>query len=162
MLFFCKSGLCLKVFGLLSWGHMRISVTEKDKQRLAQAGVLTLYLFGSRASGHESAMSDFDFAVILEDPEILRQVAEKQRRYLALYDILTDVIGRQTTEPVVDIVFLQEDVSLELKAHVIKHGVLLFDREPNVRANLEAFIMERAADFAPLLREMDDVILRRI
>lgn len=141
---------------------MSIVLTERIRQRLNVARVLALYLFGSRATGHESPASDYDFAVILEDPAILSDTIKKQERYLVLYDILTDAIGPQTAEPVVDIVFLQSDVSLELKAHVIKHGVLLLDRAPNVRANLEAMIMERAADFAPLLQEMDAVILERI
>lgn len=141
---------------------MKITLTEKDHQRLVEARVLALYLFGSRATGHESPTSDFDFAVIVEDPEIFKDASKKQRRYLDLYDILTDVIGHQATDPVVDIVFLQSDVSLELKAHIIKEGILLLDREPNTRANLEAMIMERAADFAPILQEMDAVILSRV
>lgn len=141
---------------------MEINLTEKDVQRLVDAHILALYLFGSRATGNESPSSDFDFAVVVEDPEIFKDVVKKQRRYLDLYDILTDVIGHQLTEPIVDIIFLQSDVSLELKAHIIKHGVLLLDRDPNIRANLEAMIMVRAADFAPILQEMDAVILDRV
>ncbi len=141
---------------------MRFTLSVEDEQRLVEAHVCALYLFGSHATGYASSASDVDFAVVLDDPEILRDIRQKQERYVVLYDILTDVIGRHEIEPIVDIVFLQEDVSLELKGHVVKQGVVLFDRAPNIRANLEALIMERAADFAPLLQEMDRTILERV
>lgn len=141
---------------------MQIDLSKQNELRLIKSHVLALYLFGSRATGSAGPTSDFDFAIILEDPDILRDVSKKQIRYLELYDILTDIIGPQKTETIVDIVFLQSDVSLELKGHIIKKGVLLLDRDPNIRANLEATIMERAADFAPLLQEMDETILNRI
>ena len=107
-------------------------------------------------------MSDFDFAVLVKDPLALKTAVGREILYSALYDVLTDAIAPQTTDPVLDIVFLQRDISLELKAHVISKGKILMDEDPNTRANEESYIMIRMADMQPVLAKMDKAILERI
>ena len=139
-----------------------MELSEDIKKRLREVGAMALYLFGSRAVGKESAISDFDFALLMKDPQSVASASSRQALYLALYDILTDAIGPQPTEPVLDIVFLQAEVSLELKAHIVSSGRLLLDDDPNTRANFEACIMTLAADMHPVVAAFDRAILQRI
>jgi len=137
-------------------------IDSEIKKKLTREGVVTLYLFGSRVYDLEHSESDFDFGVLVKNPSVVNTISKKQALYLKLFDILSDAIHSMQANPVIDIVFLQEDVSLELKAHVISKGVVLFDSDPNLRAYFEEYIMIRMADFRSILNEMDKAILNRI
>lgn len=139
-----------------------ISVTQQQKSRLRELGVSSLYLFGSHAQGVAGAASDFDFAVLMQDSSRVHPYADVMPLYQSLYDILTSVLPGVSIDPVVDIVFLQGGVSLELQANVVKHGRLLFDEDPSVRADYEAQVMMRMADLSPIIQAMDKAILQRL
>lgn len=142
---------------------MKFRLTKKQQEHLRKLGVSTLYVFGSHAQGVAGPLSDYDFAVLLEDPTCVKFGVDKMDLYNALYDILTELIPSGRSEPaVVDIVFLQSGVSLELQANVVKHGQALFDENPRGRADYEAQVMTRMADMRPIMNMIDKAILERI
>ncbi|OGH71026.1 MAG: hypothetical protein A3C90_04565 [Candidatus Magasanikbacteria bacterium RIFCSPHIGHO2_02_FULL_51_14] len=139
-----------------------IEFTDKQKFELQRLGVAAVYLFGSRAQGAAGPLSDFDFGVIMSDP---RQVEKSTLdAYQKLYDLFSAIIQPESLEAdVIDIVFLDSPrVPLELKAHVIRRGSLLYDAFPSRRANLESRILLDFADFAPLRKEMSAALLQRV
>lgn len=137
-----------------------MKLTDKINKRLKIAGVVTLYLFGSRAIGTENARSDYDFGVLLDDVKKIEKVENKIQLYTTLYDILTDAISN-LEDKIIDIIFLDDEVSLELKANVVRNGKVIFCYDDNRRANFEADIMVRFSNFKPVIQMMDQNILNR-
>lgn len=128
-----------------------MQLSPAQVKRLEGLGVTLVYLFGSYAEGTASPLSDVDFGVVFESfPR------DPSAAYQLLYDLFTDLIpGRE-----VDIVLLQR-ANLELRGDVVRHGVVLYEASPDVRAAFEERTMLACADFAPLQREIDRMILAR-
>ena len=141
---------------------MSIEFFAEDKNKLRSLGVTTLYLFGSRAQGVAGPLSDYDYAVLLREPSALKDYRAKGNLYDAIYDLLSPVSPRTLKNDVIDIVFLQSGVSLELQANVVRHSIVIFDDDPDSRADYEAQVMVRFADFKPVLNQIDHAILERI
>ncbi|MBI4261912.1 nucleotidyltransferase domain-containing protein [Candidatus Uhrbacteria bacterium] len=142
---------------------MTILISRTERDRLASLGVATLSLFGSHAEGVSGPLSDYDFAVLLRNPNLLKDAPQKEALYDALYELLAPLCPRDLRNDVIDIVFLDDvRVPLELKMHVIRHGHVLFDSDPRQRADFEERIMELSCDFQPILTMFDRAILQRI
>jgi len=141
---------------------MPIKFSAKNKKEFRSLGVITVYLFGSRAQSVAGPLSDYDYAVLLAQPSILKNYRAKAHLYDAIYDILSPLSPRTLDNDVIDIVFLQSGVSLELQANVVKHSIVLFDDDPDSRADYEAQVMIRFADVKPILHQIDQAILARI
>ena len=99
---------------------------------LNKAGIEAIYLFGSRALGKESHLSDYDYAVLCRK----KGHSKGDPLYFRLYNLLCDFSPRTLKNDVIDIVFLR-DVNLELKFHVIRHGKIIFDGVPKARCAFE-------------------------
>lgn len=124
------------------------------KEQLKKLGVVALYLFGSRAQGVAGPQSDFDFAVLM-DTEGYQRGSDLYNR---LYDILAPLCPRTLANDVIDIVFLR-DAPLELQFHVIRYGVVLFDRDPRARLRFEEQTVLAYCDFQPILSLFDRALL---
>jgi uncharacterized protein len=92
------------------------------------------YLFGSRAKGEESKLSDIDIA-ILADEEILS--VNSSYRYKA--EVITDLIGILKTDKI-DLVILNES-PLSLSFRVIQSGIILCSKDEVRRVRFESKIM---------------------
>lgn len=138
-----------------------IHISKETQKALTALGVVALYLFGSRAQGRAGPLSDYDFAVLLKDSTLFRSSKKKEALYDGLYRLLSPLCPREFPNDILDIVFLQR-VSLELQMHVVRHGCVLFDTDPQLRSDFEASIMLRAADFAPLRHFMSTMLLARL
>lgn len=125
-------------------------------------GVAAVYLFGSRAYGVESPISDFDFGILMKNQKMVQE--GNLKLYYQLYDVLSSLTKPATlAADVIDIVFLDNPrVPFELKLHIVRHGKIIFDDDPRCRADFEAALMLKAADFAPLKEEMSAALLTRI
>ena len=134
------------------------SSAQKELKRL---GVGCITLFGSRAQGIETPLSDYDFAVLMNNPSAEPRHSLLSPLYEALYRILSPLCPRQFPNDIVDIVFFRR-VPLELQTHIIRHGRVILDFNPDLRADEEARIMLKAADFAPLKRMMREALLARL
>ena len=105
--------------------------------------VKLVYLFGSMARGDQGPMSDYDYAVYLDE----KDKKETTRVRFQLMDELSRALGTDK----VDIVMLDSAVSPELKYNILQEGKLIFEREP-FRVLVEPRILNEYFDFNLLLR----------
>lgn len=112
----------------------------------AERDVVVAWLFGSRARGDAHRASDWDVAVKLAP------CADPWRR-IALGSALSAALG----EPV-DLIDVDR-APIELAAHAICDGRLVFERDVYERVETEARILARAHDLAPLLRWQREALL---
>lgn len=137
---------------------MKLPELEIHHQRILKAhGVLAVYLFGSRAQGQEGPLSDYDYAVLTKDGGHGRG----DELYSILYDVFGEISPRTLDNDAIDIVFLQ-DTGLELRFHVIRYGVVLFDDDPGARLDFEAQTTLLYCDYRPLLDRFDRTILQTL
>lgn len=100
------------------------------------------YLFGSRASGAEGPLSDYDFAVYFD-------LKDKGRMSDIRFELL-DQLSRELKTDDVDLVVLNLTESPELKYNIIKEGRLIFEEEP-YKTIFEPRVLNEYFDFKALL-----------
>lgn len=123
---------------------MKKEVAEQIRGIFAATPEVKLaYLFGSQATGEAGALSDYDFAVYLDNRHPIETFALRAR--------LQDKLGRALHTEAVDVVVLDQVNSPELKYQVISQGKLLFEREP-FRLEAEPKILNEYFDFRTMLR----------
>lgn len=139
-----------------------VTIPPSAKRQLAKLGVASVYFFGSRASGVAGPLSDFDFGVLLTNQRRVQKGSFPL--YQRLYKIFSSFTHPEILEAdVIDIIFLDSPrVPLELKFHIIRHGTILFDADPPLRANFESLIMLKTADFVPHRVAMRAALLARL
>ncbi|MEK9159235.1 MAG: nucleotidyltransferase domain-containing protein [Patescibacteria group bacterium] len=102
-----------------------------------------VYLFGSRGRGDEGPLSDYDFAVYLEEQK-------KERRGQLHLEILNELTSALKTDAV-DLVILNDLDMPEMKYDIIAEGKLLFEEEP-FSLLVEPYILNDYFDFREGLR----------
>ncbi|HLE18600.1 MAG TPA: nucleotidyltransferase domain-containing protein [Syntrophales bacterium] len=122
---------------------------ENVKTKLKELGVSIIYLFGSRAGGTSTPMSDMDIGVVLKGEMTLY---DSRTLYNDLYDLLSGLY------PLVelDIVFLQS-APLTLQYHAIREGKVLYEENPQLTADYEAYVISMYLDFKPVLEYFDAI-----
>jgi predicted nucleotidyltransferase len=131
--------------------------TTKQESQLKKMGVVCVYLFGSRALGNQSEMSDYDYAVLMQKSGYKKGGAV----YKKLLSLLSTISPRTLENDVIDLVFLR-DVGLELKFHVVRYGRVLFETDSNSRQNFESETTLLYCDYRPLLDQFDEAILNSL
>jgi predicted nucleotidyltransferase len=101
------------------------------------------YFFGSRSRGQDGPLSDYDFAVYVDERNPLRVHDIR----LSLMERICQSVGSDR----VDVVMLNTAVSPELKYHAISTGILLFEREP-FKVLVEPRLLNEYFDHHTLLR----------
>lgn len=138
-------------------GHRRDAPSEVDhdvlRAALADYPLSLAVLFGSYATGSVHPLSDLDVAVKIEET-----VPRGRRR--RLLDELTVAIQRTTGIEAVDLVDL-ERVSPAVGYEALARGTLLLGDRAEATA-LETRLLHRTLDFAPVKREWDAALSRRI
>lgn len=119
------------------------------KIRYKELGVSIVYLFGSKALGTSTSMSDTDLGVVLKE----RTALDNTR---ALYNDLYNVLAEQYPTKRLDIVFLQA-APLPLQYHTIKEGKVLFEEDPRITSDYEAYVINMYLDFKPVLEYLDKI-----
>lgn len=104
------------------------------------------YFFGSKATWTSGPLSDYDFAVYLDEKDTEKMFEIKFK--------LNDEICRELKTDKVDIVILNLTESPEFKYDVIKNGKLIFEREP-FKVVVEPRILNEYFDFRDLLLRYD-------
>jgi len=110
----------------------------------ARPEVKLVYFFGSRATGTEGPLSDYDFAVYADEKDAIKIFDLK----LAFMGELSCVFKTDD----IDVVMLNTAQKPELKFNIINEGKLIFEREP-FRALVEPRIVNEHADFMYLLKK---------
>lgn len=102
------------------------------------------YFFGSRANGKAGPLSDYDFAVYIDE--------RNKKKLFELKFILMDKISRLFKTDKVDVVILNMTESPELKFNIIKEGRLIYEKEP-FRVLVEPRILNEYFDFHFMLKK---------
>ena len=101
---------------------------------VSKAGPITVYLYGSRATGNDRPDSDYDFALMARGP-LGRETLE------GLCDRLIDSLPG---DPDVDCVDMR-GIPLTLAAQVLESGIVLIPGDEDERARLENRLMSMYA-----------------
>ncbi len=101
------------------------------------------YLFGSQVTGETGPLSDFDFAVFLDEDD--------PQKILAIQGHLFDELGRRFKTNKLDVVILNLLEGPEMKYRIISQGVLIYEQEP-FRLLVEPRILNEYFDFYALLK----------
>ena len=122
-------------------------MSERDLEKLLAIFKLynkikLVYLFGSRATNKIGPLSDYDFALYLD---------EKDRKKISeiKLDVL-DKMARVLKSDKIDLVILNIIESPELKYNIIKEGRLIFKKDP-FKVLVEPRILTEYFDFHTLL-----------
>ncbi len=101
--------------------------------------VLFAYLFGSVAQGNMSPLSDVDLAVFLS--------RQNEKSYFdikcSLYADFCRVLKRND----IDVVVLNTTTNIVLLDEIIRGGIVLVDRDIDLREEFEQKILHQAMDF---------------
>lgn len=101
-----------------------------------------VYFFGSKAEGKGGPLSDYDFALYLNEKDITK--------VFELKFILMDKISRLLKTDKIDVVILNLVESPELKYNIIKDGKLIYECEP-FKVLVEPKILNEYFDFHSML-----------
>ena len=120
----------------------------------AHRSVDVLYLYGSRAGGRISSLSDIDLAVLVSGS------VEKRE----LLDIRLQMIGEATSVLKTDEVDLQilNDIPVQAQYSILKNKRVLYCRDEFIRAEFEAGVVTRYLDFKPFLDDHYRAMYQRI
>jgi len=108
----------------------------------ARPEVKLVYFFGSRATGTQGPLSDYDFAVYADE-----------RNTVKLFDLKLALMGelsRVFKTDDIDVVMLNTAQKPELKFNIINEGKLIFEREP-FKVLVEPKIINEYIDFHEML-----------
>lgn len=104
--------------------------------------VKLVYLFGSQAAGKIGPLSDYDFALYLDEKD-------SEKRFNLKLELLGKITGMLKTDNV-DLVILNDIDAPEMKFNVIKNGILILETEP-YKVLVESRILMEYFDFHDLL-----------
>lgn len=142
-----------------------MNIYEKDKLISAiqsyvinnmNSEIISLYLFGSYATGKATERSDIDIAVLLSESIERKDFLSIKLRVLADF---SSCLGSER----VDVVILNE-ATPELAYNVINEGTMLFERE-KTRTQLVDFkarTFDRYFDYMPVKKMFSEALSRRI
>lgn len=97
-----------------------------------------VYLFGSRSNGKVGPLSDYDFAVYLDEKD-------SNKRFDLRLKLIAE-ISKSLKDDRVDVCILNDMDAPEFKYNVIKDGTLIFEKEP-FKVLVEPRIMSEYFDF---------------
>jgi uncharacterized protein len=115
-----------------------------------KAEISALYIFGSAAKGRETAESDIDIAVLINDQK------KGRRTYETLKKIYYAASPKLSSQPV-QIVILNMAPPF-LKYRIIKTGKVLFDKNRRLRVRLTANTIMEYFDYKPI----EDIFLKAV
>lgn len=100
------------------------------------------YFFGSKATGKDGPLSDYDFAVYVDEND--------KKKIFDIRFALMDKISRLFQTDQLDVVMLNVTESPELKYNIIAQGRLIYEKEP-FRLIVEPRILNEYFDFRHFL-----------
>jgi predicted nucleotidyltransferase len=130
---------------------------NKIRQELSKLEVGVLYLIGSQTRGVPGPMSDIDLAVVFSNVERPTNPAEP---HTILYELLTDEFPVTMTNDV-DIIYLQE-TSLSFQFEAISTGRVLYECDPEFRADYEESVVKDYLDFVFLEKTFSEALMERL
>ena len=126
---------------------------KEIRTKFKKLGVLIVYLFGSKATGMTTPLSDIDIGVVVKDSKTLEDTR-------ALYDVLYDIFQELYPAKKVDIVFLQIS-PLPFQYSAIKETKVLFEEDSRITADYESYVINMNLDFKSVLEYFDKIASMR-
>jgi predicted nucleotidyltransferase len=124
---------------------------EKLKAVLSRDSTVKLaYLFGSHATGKNTALSDIDIAVLLDCKLNKKKIFEKE---LELIGKLSELFSN------IDLVVLNENIDLLLKYNIIKTGTII--KNSALRPEFEFHVMNEYLDNEYHERMRAEILINR-
>ena len=120
--------------------------TQKKLQELfkSHSEIKLVYFFGSKATGTDGPMSDYDFAFYVDE--------KNSQEIFELQCILIGKISLILKTDAVDVVMLNTAENMELKYDIVKEGKLIYEVEP-FKVLIEPKILHEYFDFRDMLRK---------
>jgi predicted nucleotidyltransferase len=134
-----------------------MELKKKTCESLRRLHVGVVYLVGSQARGEQGPASDFDLAVVFHDAE---QPINTAAIHPVLYDLLTDEFPVSMGKDV-DIIYLQE-ASLSFQFEAISTGRVIYESNPELRADYEESVVKQHLDFAPMENIFSTALMERL
>lgn len=106
--------------------------------------VKLVYLFGSRARKQEGDLSDYDFAVYIEE-------RDREKLFEIRINLMNKIAKTLQTDKV-DLLILNSQASPDIKYFAIKEGILIYENE-FYRVKIEPRILNEYFDFEIMLRK---------
>ena len=107
-------------------------------------GVKLVYFFGSKANGNGGPLSDYDFAVYLDEKD-------RKKRFDTKLNLIKE-LSRALGTDAVDVVIFNDTESYELQYGTIRDGHVIYEQEP-YRVLVEPRVMNDYFDFIYGLRK---------
>lgn len=134
-----------------------MKLKKKTREGLRNLHIGIVYLIGSQARGEQGPESDFDLAVVFSGD---KQPTNTAKIHPVLYELLTNEFP-VTMKQDIDIVYLQE-TSLSFQFEVISTGRVLYESDPELRADYEESVVKEYLDFAPVEKIFSAALLERL
>ena len=106
--------------------------------------VKLVYFFGSKANGNGGPLSDYDFAVYLDEKD-------RKKRFDTKLNLIKELSLALGTDAI-DVVIFNDTESSELKYGIIRDGRVIYEKEP-YRVLVEPRVMNDYFDFIYGLRK---------
>jgi predicted nucleotidyltransferase len=121
---------------------------KKEKKAIVQilskrSDILFGYLFGSKAKGYANERSDWDIAVYFEEP------LEKHGHW---FEFKLEAQLSRAVGATVQVTVLNAPLPPVFGFEIIKHGIILLDRDPNFRMDFENRMMRHYHDWQYFLK----------
>jgi predicted nucleotidyltransferase len=127
---------------------------EKISEMFESHGeIIVSYLYGSYAQGYQTKFSDIDVGVLLRE--------DFQESPLYFAELGSEIEKEFNYRINVDVKILNEKPPRFL-FQVLKHGILLYCRDPTSRDEFEVKVITQYLDIKPLLNHFDNLFLREV
>ncbi|UMX48426.1 MAG: nucleotidyltransferase domain-containing protein [Candidatus Nealsonbacteria bacterium DGGOD1a] len=100
--------------------------------------IVLAYIFGSTATNRRGPMSDYDFAVYLNEPD-------KKKRYDIKFQLMGELSNALKTNKV-DVAVINDTDNINLKYAIISESKVIFEKEPH-KIIVESRILNEYFDF---------------
>ena len=100
--------------------------------------IVLAYIFGSTATNRRGPMSDYDFAVYLNEPD-------KKKRYDIKFQLMGELSNALKTNKV-DVAVINDTDNINLKYAIISGSKVIFEKEPH-KIIVESRILNEYFDF---------------
>lgn len=119
-----------------------------------QDDVVSLYLFGSRASGTAGPLSDIDIAILLKEGRNCEVYKDREGFY---WDKVNEILYTDEVSFV-----LLNIAPLTIQYGVITDSKVLYSSNEDIRLSFEERVINFYMDFKPILDEYNKELLRQI
>ncbi|MFW5790976.1 MAG: type VII toxin-antitoxin system MntA family adenylyltransferase antitoxin [Bacillota bacterium] len=134
---------------------MKEARLKKLKKHLYQKEeIIFAYIYGSVARNQDTSRSDIDLAVYIDEDK--KPEAGPFGYRSELITELQPLAGND-----IDLIILNEASNL-LAYNVFKEGKLLFNKDPELRTEIQAKTVDKYLDFLPMLKVQEKYLNERI